>query len=234
GSSAARRPTMSNSTTLSTGSRRTRRSRRSGTPKASTTSWRQHAVRDAGKRRGRHVLHRLRAASLGDRADAAADVRRRPAGTARSPTRLLDTADGLDVLRAVGRIAGRTRPGRLRAGRVRHPEAPRPREDARAPRRRHARARRHDSPRARFRRRASIIDIASLDSPRLTEEASMATITTKDGTHLYYNDWGTGQPVVFSHGWPLCADAFEDQMYFLASRGYRCIAHDRRGPGRSS
>jgi len=62
----------------------------------------------------------------------------------------------------------------------------------------------------------------------------MATITTKDGTQLYYNDWGTGQPVVFSHGWPLCADAFEDQMYFLASRGYRCIAHDRRGHGRSS
>src|SRR5476649_1524311 len=51
---------------------------------------------------------------------------------------------------------------------------------------------------------------------------------------LYYNDWGSGQPVVFSHGWPLSADAFEDQMFFLASRGYRCIAHDRRGHGRSS
>ena len=62
----------------------------------------------------------------------------------------------------------------------------------------------------------------------------MGTITTKDGTQLYYNDWGTGQPVVFSHGWPLSADAFEDQMFFLASRGYRCIAHDRRGHGRSS
>ena len=49
-------------------------------------------------------------------------------------------------------------------------------------------------------------------------------ITTKDGTQIYYNDWGTGQPIVFSHGWPLSADAFEDQMFFLASRGYRCIA----------
>ena len=62
----------------------------------------------------------------------------------------------------------------------------------------------------------------------------MAMIETKDGTTLYYNDWGTGQPIVFSHGWPLSADAFEDQMFFLASRGYRCIAHDRRGHGRST
>jgi non-heme chloroperoxidase len=62
----------------------------------------------------------------------------------------------------------------------------------------------------------------------------MCTITTKDGTQICYNDWGSGQPVVFSHGWPLSADAFEDQMFFLASRGYRCIAHDRRGHGRSS
>jgi non-heme chloroperoxidase len=62
----------------------------------------------------------------------------------------------------------------------------------------------------------------------------MTTIATKDGNELYYNDWGTGQPIVFSHGWPLSADAFEDQMFFLASRGYRCIALDRRGHGRSS
>jgi non-heme chloroperoxidase len=62
----------------------------------------------------------------------------------------------------------------------------------------------------------------------------MPGITTGDGTELYYKDWGAGRPVVFSHGWPLSSDAFEDQMYFLARRGYRCIAHDRRGHGRSA
>jgi len=61
----------------------------------------------------------------------------------------------------------------------------------------------------------------------------MPTITVKDGTQIYYKDWGTGQPVVFSHGWPLSSDAWEDQMIFLADRGFRCIAHDRRGHGRS-
>jgi non-heme chloroperoxidase len=60
------------------------------------------------------------------------------------------------------------------------------------------------------------------------------TITTTDGTVIYYKDWGTGQPVVFSHGWPLSADAWDDQLKFVASNGFRAIAHDRRGHGRSS
>ncbi|HEV2741667.1 MAG TPA: alpha/beta hydrolase, partial [Rubrobacter sp.] len=59
-------------------------------------------------------------------------------------------------------------------------------------------------------------------------------ITTEDGTRIFYKDWGTGQPVVFSHGWPLSADAWESQMVFLARNGYRAIAHDRRGHGRST
>jgi len=62
----------------------------------------------------------------------------------------------------------------------------------------------------------------------------VGTFKTSDGTEIYYKDWGSGQPVVFSHGWPLSADAWEDQMFFLSSRGFRCIAHDRRGHGRSS
>jgi non-heme chloroperoxidase len=65
------------------------------------------------------------------------------------------------------------------------------------------------------------------------EQPPMPEIKTRDNTNIYYKDWGTGQPVVFSHGWPLSSDAFEDQMIFLAAHGYRCVAHDRRGHGRS-
>jgi non-heme chloroperoxidase len=61
----------------------------------------------------------------------------------------------------------------------------------------------------------------------------MANLVTKDGTRLFYKDWGSGQPVVFSHGWPLCADAWDAQMVFFGQRGYRVIAHDRRSHGRS-
>jgi non-heme chloroperoxidase len=62
----------------------------------------------------------------------------------------------------------------------------------------------------------------------------MATITTKDGVDIYYKDWGAGQPIVFSHGWPLSADDWDPQMLFFLSKGFRVIAHDRRGHGRSS
>ncbi len=62
----------------------------------------------------------------------------------------------------------------------------------------------------------------------------MSTITTADGTQIYYKDWGTGQPIVFSHGWPLTADDWDGQMLYFLHKGYRVIAHDRRGHGRSS
>ncbi len=64
--------------------------------------------------------------------------------------------------------------------------------------------------------------------------SAMATIKTKDGTEIYYKDWGSGQPIVFSHGWPLSADDWDAQMLFFLNHGYRVIAHDRRGHGRSS
>src|SRR3546814_17612268 len=66
------------------------------------------------------------------------------------------------------------------------------------------------------------------------EGRTMGTITAKDGTHIFYKDWGAGRPVVFSHGWPLNADVWDSQMVFMASNGFRAIAHDRRGNGRSS
>ena len=62
----------------------------------------------------------------------------------------------------------------------------------------------------------------------------MSTITTRDGTTIYYKNWGTGQPVILSHGWPLNADSWENQAFYLASNGFRVITHDRRGHGRSS
>jgi non-heme chloroperoxidase len=75
---------------------------------------------------------------------------------------------------------------------------------------------------------------ADAAAPSQRKGPPMNMITMRDGTQIYYKDWGSGQPVVFSHGWPLSADAWESQMIFLASQGYRCIAHDRRGHGRSS
>ncbi len=67
-----------------------------------------------------------------------------------------------------------------------------------------------------------------------TAARTASTVTTADGTEIYYKDWGAGPPVVFSHGWPLCSDSWEAQMLFLAERGFRCVAHDRRGHGRST
>src|SRR5260370_5299321 len=62
----------------------------------------------------------------------------------------------------------------------------------------------------------------------------MPTITTKDGVEIFYKDWGSGQPIVFSHGWPLSADDWDNQMLFFLGKGYRVIAHERRGHGRST
>jgi non-heme chloroperoxidase len=69
---------------------------------------------------------------------------------------------------------------------------------------------------------------------KASKDTTMNTISIQDGTEIYYKDWGTGSPIIFSHGWPLNTDAWENQMFYLAANGYRCIAHDRRGHGRSS
>jgi non-heme chloroperoxidase len=81
-----------------------------------------------------------------------------------------------------------------------------------------------------------VLAAASTPAPSLPhkKDRTMSTITTKDGTQIFYKDWGKGQPVVFSHGWPLTGDAWDVQMLFLGQHGYRTIAHDRRGHGRSS
>jgi non-heme chloroperoxidase len=86
--------------------------------------------------------------------------------------------------------------------------------------------------------RARLVDLAVrarifIAATNRKGDSPMPTFLAKDGTEIYYKDWGAGQPVVFSHGWPLSADAFEDQMMFLSAHGYRTIAHDRRGHGRS-
>ena len=83
---------------------------------------------------------------------------------------------------------------------------------------------------------SSLQSVGSTQAESLIAEKAeeiMATITTKDGTPIYYKDWGKGQPVVFSHGWPLSGDQWDGQMLFFGQRGYRVIAHDRRGHGRS-
>src|SRR5690242_4930805 len=82
-------------------------------------------------------------------------------------------------------------------------------------------------------RRASGVIRTGLSSEG-ADPMSSGTITTKDGTHIYYKDWGAGQPIVFHHGWPLSADDWDAQMLFFGSHGYRVIAHDRRGHGRST
>jgi non-heme chloroperoxidase len=94
-----------------------------------------------------------------------------------------------------------------------------------------------DKPRRYYRQRHKAHSVSNV-SPLHTidhrkKEQTMSTVTTKDGTNIFYKDWGSGQPVVFSHGWPLDADAWDAQMLFLVQKGYRVIAHDRRGHGRS-
>jgi pimeloyl-ACP methyl ester carboxylesterase len=76
--------------------------------------------------------------------------------------------------------------------------------------------------------------ISARDDNHSQERRHMSTITTKDGVEIFYKDWGKGQPIVFSHGWPLSADDWDTQMLFFLKHGYRVIAHDRRGHGRST
>src|SRR5262245_15364293 len=84
-----------------------------------------------------------------------------------------------------------------------------------------------------LRRRSDLRHVTMLPS-HIRKENYMSTITTTDGTEIYYKDWGDGPVVTFSHGWPLSADAWDGQMLFLAQNGFRAVAHDRRGHGRSS
>jgi non-heme chloroperoxidase len=88
---------------------------------------------------------------------------------------------------------------------------------------------------------AAVVAATALPTTAEAKQASASmmrlgssTITTKDGAQIYYKDWGSGQPIVFSHGWPLTADDWDGQMLFFGMRGYRVIAHDRRGHGRST
>lgn len=81
---------------------------------------------------------------------------------------------------------------------------------------------------------AKATDKKSLPTPLNHGKQQMSTITTKDGTEIYYKDWGSGPVITFSHGWPLSSDAWDGQMLFLAQHGFRVVAHDRRGHGRSS
>jgi len=87
---------------------------------------------------------------------------------------------------------------------------------------------------------AAAVGVSAVSNPASAQQSASGArfgsswVTMKDGTQIYFKDWGSGQPIVFSHGWPLSSDDWESQMLFLADKGYRCIAHDRRGHGRSS
>jgi non-heme chloroperoxidase len=82
--------------------------------------------------------------------------------------------------------------------------------------------------------RQATAESESLTDPEQYGLCDMSFISTKDGTQIFYKDWGSGQPIVFHHGWPLSADDWDAQMMYFVERGYRVIAHDRRGHGRST